>query len=191
VCGSGSCNGGSGGAWLETEHSALEGGAQGPPAAGWDRPRGGGGRRASPEAAVDAQRAASPPCTADPLAAFRTPSPPVPPQVEIPKAKVELWWPAGHGAQTLYEGAATWNPKGGPLSCGDAPSYNTDDPALKTTAAPGVEALGCSVAKRQIGFRTIELVTNTPAQAGKELAPEAPTPTGADAEGERLARRAV
>jgi hypothetical protein len=77
-----------------------------------------------------------------------------------------------------------WNPKGGPVSCGDAPTYNTDDPALGTTAAPGAEKLGCSVAKRQVGFRTIELVTNTPAQAGKELAPEAPAPTGSDAEGE-------
>jgi len=105
-------------------------------------------------------------------------------QVQIPKSKVELWWPAGHGAQKLYASTVTWAPAGGPMVCGEAPIYNTDKPTDKAGVAPAAKAFGCSLARRDVGFRTIELVTEPLAEAAKELAPGSAAPQGADAEGE-------
>ena len=75
---------------------------------------------------------------------------------------------------------------GAPPVCGEAPIFNTDDPAAAAAPAPAAKKFGCSVARRNVGFRTVELVTTPPAEAAKELAPGAPAPTGADAEGEAM-----
>jgi hypothetical protein len=116
-------------------------------------------------------------------------------QVDIPKSNIELWWPAGHGPQKLYDAVATWHPAGGLGSCSDAHIINTDDPAgiedassltvtAQAEAAPlALQAFGCSEAKRQVGFRTVELVTVPLAEAAKELAPGTKPATGDGTEG--------
>lgn len=65
------------------------------------------------------------------------------------------------------------------------PVYNTDAPSGRAAAAPASKAFGCSEARRDVGFRTVELVTLPLAESAKELAPGLPAPTGADAEGAR------
>ncbi|KIZ07627.1 mannosidase, beta A, lysosomal [Monoraphidium neglectum] len=119
-------------------------------------------------------------------------------QVDIPKSNIELWWPAGHGPQKLYDAVATWHPAGGLGSCSDAHIINTDDPAgiedassltvtAQAEAAPlALQAFGCSEAKRQVGFRTVELVTVPLAEAAKELAPGTKPATGDGTEGESM-----
>jgi hypothetical protein len=102
---------------------------------------------------------------------------------EVERAKVELWWPAGHGAQKLYDSTVTWLPAGGPEACDLASALDADDPVRGAASAPAATKFGCSFAKREVGFRTIELVTVSPAEGAKELAPGKPAPMGAAAEG--------
>jgi hypothetical protein len=112
-------------------------------------------------------------------------------QAEVQKDGVELWWPAGHGGQKLYDATVTWQPapgNGGAASCGDAAVLDADQLLQGSDAAPGAAAPGhqayyCSAAKRQIGFRTVELVMLPLADAARELATGAAAATGADAEG--------
>jgi hypothetical protein len=105
-------------------------------------------------------------------------------EATIQKDKAELWWPAGHGAQKLYPSTVTWAPAGAADGCAEeANIYNTDKPTTLTGGT--AKYFGCSVAKRQIGLRTIELVTGPLAEGAKELAPGTAVPSGADAEGER------
>jgi hypothetical protein len=66
----------------------------------------------------------------------------------VPEGAVDLWWPAGAGAQPLYSLAVTYTPGG---AAGDA-------------AATSVT--------RRLGFRTVELVTDAADAAARDLAPQ-------------------
>ena len=107
--------------------------------------------------------------------------PPLPllPMQLLVKGPVELWWPAGYGAQPLYNISATFRPSAcsacpctastGRSSVGssDVPPWEEDpttisEPPCPSSSGGGQQATGdgCSSVQRAIGFRTLELVTD-------------------------------
>lgn len=61
---------------------------------------------------------------------------------DIPKSKVQLWWPNGYGDQNLYDLTVTWRPE------------NRDIRTNRVKKIPGAE----SSKSVRMGFRTIEIV---------------------------------
>ena len=95
------------------------------------------------------------------------------------KGPVELWWPAGYGAQPLYNISATFRPSAcsacpctastgrSGVSRSDVPPWEEDpnsisEPPCPSSSGGGQQATGdgCSSVQRAIGFRTLELVTD-------------------------------
>jgi len=110
--------------------------------------------------------------------------------VSVPRSDVELWWPAGLGAQPLYNMTVTFRPADGSMDCGAAmlageagraaaPFFRqapptgplppaAGDPAMRAAArrsAPFPAGESCTAVHRRVGFRTIEVVTQPGSKA--------------------------
>ena len=116
------------------------------------------------------------------LSSSLTPTPPNLPSLQLlVQGPVELWWPAGYGAQPLYNISATFRPSTcsacpctastgrSSVSSSDVspweedPTTISEPPCLVLSGSGqhgGATSDGCSSAQRAIGFRTIKLVTD-------------------------------
>ena len=120
----------------------------------------------------------APPLSSSPLTPCICPPSPAPLQLLV-KGPVELWWPAGYGAQPLYNISATFRPSvcsacpctastgRSSVSRSDVPPWEEDpnlisEPPCPSSTGSGQQATGdgCSSVQRAIGFRTLELVTD-------------------------------